>query len=180
MQLTDALLDLCKESPRPLIAIDGRAGAGKTTFAALLKTRLSPHFSIETIHLDNLYNGWESAFDRHLTDSLLSAISAHQSGEEIVLRHFDWAKNCFGDEVRYQQSQLLIIEGVGALQQILLPHFTASIWIDIDLQEGRDRVIARDGDVSEPFIDNWVRLQERLFKEENSREAADFILALEI
>ena len=180
MQLTDALLDLCKESPPPIIAIDGRAGAGKTTFAALLRSRLSSHFSIETIHLDNLYNGWESAFDRHLADSLVTAINSHRAEREITLRHFDWVKNSFGDEVRYQQSQLLIIEGVGSLQRALRPHFTASIWIDIDIQEGRDRVIRRDGEVSEPFIDNWVKLQEILFEEEDSREAADFILALEI
>ena len=33
MELIAALADLCKEKSRPVIAIDGPAGAGKTTLA---------------------------------------------------------------------------------------------------------------------------------------------------
>ena len=93
MELTAALFDLCSSVQRPIIAIDGPAGAGKTTLAEHLTAALSLKYRCATIHMDNLYNGWNSPFDRNLTDALTLACSFHQKSEKFSLAHFDWSKN---------------------------------------------------------------------------------------
>ena len=56
MDLISALLDLCKGSERPIIAIDGLAGAGKTTLASNIHLALYPNYTSTIIHMDDLYN----------------------------------------------------------------------------------------------------------------------------
>ena len=44
-----------------LLAIDGPAGAGKTTLAAQLEKEFSATGSVRVVHLDDLYSGWTTA-----------------------------------------------------------------------------------------------------------------------
>ncbi|MEY4337799.1 MAG: hypothetical protein RL680_694, partial [Actinomycetota bacterium] len=62
-----------------LIAIDGRAGAGKTTLAAKFFEELSVDKSVQVIHMDDLYNGWNNALDERLTKTLELIVNAHHN-----------------------------------------------------------------------------------------------------
>ena len=53
-----------------LIAIDGPAGAGKTTLAAKFFDEFSTTKTVALIHMDDLYAGWENALDHRLTSRL--------------------------------------------------------------------------------------------------------------
>lgn len=176
MELTAALFDLCSSVQRPIIAIDGPAGAGKTTLAAHLSAALSLRYRCATVHMDNLYNGWHSPFDHHLTDALVLACSSHQKSLNFSLAHFDWTLNRFGEPIQVPQSELLILEGVGSTQSVIRPYLTASIWIDIDPEIGLDRVISRDGEVISEQMKKWLLQQADHFQENNSEGAADFVL----
>jgi uridine kinase len=70
MELIAALADICKSSDQPIIAIDGPAGAGKTTLAATLSLALAQDFTITVMHMDDLYAGWDDALGTSLTESL--------------------------------------------------------------------------------------------------------------
>jgi len=176
MQLTDALFDLCKSDKRPIIAIDGRAGAGKTTLAEHLSAALSLRYKTHTLHMDDLYNGWDSAFDHHLTSSLSTAINAHRKSEKYELPTFNWGANEFNAATEVPQAELLILEGVGSSQTPIRPYLTASIWIDIDPDAGLVRVLHRDGDAISMHMQNWLRIQEEHFRDNDSQNAADFVL----
>ena len=176
MELTAALLDLCSSTQRPIIAIDGPAGAGKTTLAEHLTAALSLKYKCTTIHMDDLYHGWESPFDHHLTDALTTACTSHQESKKFSLALFDWGKSEFRSPVDMPQSQLLILEGVGASQAAIRPYLTASIWIEIDAEVGLDRVLQRDGAVISDEMKHWLVQQEQHFLENDSQKAADFVL----
>ena len=62
-----------------LLAIDGPAGAGKTTLAAKLEAEYSVHSTVRTIHMDDLYNGWDDALGISLTDTLEAITAAYLS-----------------------------------------------------------------------------------------------------
>lgn len=176
MQLTDALLDLCKSVDAPIIAIDGAAGAGKTTLASHLGAALSLKYRVATVHMDDLYNGWESAFDHHLRDALLLAVQSHRKSLPITLPRYNWQRGEYGDPLHLPTAQLLILEGVGSSQAAIRPFLTASIWLDIDPSLGLERVLARDGQEFSEHMQKWLRAQEQHFLIEESRVNADFML----
>jgi uridine kinase len=176
MELTAALFDLCKSVSQPIIAIDGPAGAGKTTLSEHLTAALSLKYKCAVIHMDSLYNGWDSPFDHHLRDSLLQAITAHKSGQGISLPRFDWQSNKFVSGENLPPSQLLILEGVGSSQRAVRPSLAATIWIDIDPKSGLERVLQRDGEAISEQMQQWLVIQEQHFRDEDSKNAADFEL----
>lgn len=176
MELTAALLDLCKKTRYPIIAIDGPAGAGKTTLAQNLKQVVAPFFSAIIVHMDDLYHGWERPFDHYFTDALTAITSSHQRGEPYRYSKFNWGDNKFGPVEEIPHSTLLILEGVGSSHKIIRSALTTSIWLSIDPQIGLIRVIERDGATSEGHMPSWLMQQEKLFIENASEECADFVL----
>ncbi|CAN2194045.1 Udk Uridine kinase [Candidatus Nanopelagicaceae bacterium] len=176
MELTAALFDLCSSVQRPIIAIDGPAGAGKTTLAEHLAAALSLKYKCATIHMDDLYNGWSTPFDHHLEDALTKACTSHRKSEKYSLSFFNWSKSEYWAAVEIPQSELLILEGVGASQAVIRPYLSASIWIDIDRDLGLERVIARDGESISTNMQNWLGKQEQHFIENKTQMSSDFEL----
>jgi uridine kinase len=76
-----------------LLAIDGPAGAGKTTLAAKLEAEFSAHSTVRTIHMDDLYEGWDGALGSALTQTLEEITSAHLSGNECAIKSLQLASH---------------------------------------------------------------------------------------
>ena len=72
---------------QPVVLIDGRSGAGKTTLA---NTLICHHADWQLVHADDLYPGW-------------SGLSAVWDLRDLVARRryrrWDWYQNRFDDEV---------------------------------------------------------------------------------
>jgi uridine kinase len=176
MQLIDALFDLCKDSAQPIIAIDGPAGAGKTTLAEHLTAALSLRYRVATLHMDDFYDGWDEPFDTTFQSAIKSACVAHQKSEPCSLSRYDWHAGKFGQAEPLPQSHLLILEGVASLDREFRPFLTASIWIEIDPKIGFERVISRDGEAISAPMNQWLNQQAQHFLENDSQNAADFVL----
>ena len=176
MELIDALLDLCKDTNQPIIAIDGPAGAGKTTLAHDIKLALAQRYSITEIHMDDLYDGWDNALTDQLTDVLTHLVAAHKKSAAISLSTYDWQTGAFSPVAEIEKSELLILEGVGSGQMAIRDSLSALIWIDIDESEGLARVLERDGIEIENQMRKWLATQEQHFAVEGTQNAADFVL----
>ena len=176
MQLIAALLDLCSEKKRPIIAIDGPAGAGKTTLAHEIFLALSPKMSVSVIHMDDLYDGWDNALGKDLTSILQYLVAQHRSNSAADIRRYNWTTSSFGESETIEPADLLILEGVGSADKSLQDELAALIWIDIDPEIGVMRVIARDGYQVEDEMKKWLGTQQQYFSQHSTREKADFIL----
>jgi uridine kinase len=176
MQLTAALLDLCKEQSKSVISIDGPAGAGKTTLAQNLALALSLEMKVQVIHMDDLYDGWDNALGLQLTETLRHIVATHQGGKEVSFSRFDWATSSFNDAQTIPAADLIILEGVGSGQSAIRDDLAALLWIDIDHAEGLKRVISRDGESIESQMNKWLSQQEQHFAHEGTQNAADFVL----
>ncbi|MEI7838803.1 MAG: hypothetical protein WCI37_03395, partial [bacterium] len=64
------MLEINSDTPC-IIAIDGVAGSGKTTLALNLLKDLP---SVEVVHMDDLYDGWEDPLSQKLKDRVLTQI----------------------------------------------------------------------------------------------------------
>ena len=176
MDLIAALSDLCKEHNSPIIAIDGPAGAGKTTLAHEIYLALSLQMSVNVFHMDDLYDGWANALADDLTQFLQYLSAQHQSQEPAKLSRYNWATSSFDPPEVIAPADLLILEGVGSGDKSLQDQFAALIWIDIDPEIGVQRVIHRDGPGVRIQMQKWLGAQQQYFSQHSTREKADFIL----
>ena len=159
-----------------LLAIDGPAGAGKTTLAAKLEIEYSLHSTVRTIHMDELYNGWDDALGQSLTDTLQAITSAYLSGNECTIKIFNWHLMKFDREEVITPTDCLILEGVGAAQEIVRKAGATTYWLDIDAETGLQRVLARDGAHIEKEMRQWQIQQSIHFAKDQTRENCEFKL----
>ena len=159
-----------------LYAIDGPAGAGKTTFAAKLEAELSVNGSVRVIHMDDLYNGWDNALSNPLAEILDRISTAHIAGREFIIKVFNWHTMAFDREERITPTDYLIIEGVGAAQQIVRETGATTYWLDIEPEIGLQRVLDRDGVHIEAQMRQWQVDQDKHFARDETRENCEFKL----
>jgi uridine kinase len=176
MELIAALVDLCKEKSRPIIAIDGPAGAGKTTLAHEIFLALSNTMSVQVIHMDDLYDGWDNALTEDLSVILKYLVSQHEAKSPASIQRYNWESSSFGESEELPVSDLLILEGVGCGDKELQDRFAALIWMEIDPTDGLKRVLDRDGLQVQDQMQKWLRTQAEYFLQHSTREKADFIL----
>ena len=176
MELIAALADLCKDKSRPIIVIDGPAGAGKTTLAQELFLAFSTKASVQVIHMDDLYDGWQNALSPQLSETLEFIVASHKSGKNVKFSKYDWNQSAFQEVQEIPSADLIILEGVGSGQIAIRDELAALIWIDIEESLGLERVISRDGQSIKAQMQMWLALQEQHFAREGTQKAADFIL----
>ena len=158
-----------------LIAIDGRAGAGKTTLAARLFEELSLDKTVEVIHMDDLYNGWEKALDAGLTKTLESIVKSHHNKVVFEIEIFNWQLMSFDSKEEINPVDILILEGVGAGQKVVRDAGATLYWLDIDAEVGIQRVLNRDGNQIASQMKQWQISQEIHFIRDKTRENAEHI-----
>ena len=154
----------------PLLAIDGPAGAGKTTLATKLEAEYSVKSTVKVVHMDDLYNGWDDALGQSLTDTLQAITDAYLSGSTCTIKIFNWHAMKFDREEVIVPTGYLILEGVGAAQEIVRKAGATTYWLDIDAETGLQRVLARDGAHIEKEMRQWQIQQSIHFAKDQTRE----------
>lgn len=175
----DELLSVIAQQPplnkkHYLISIDGPAGAGKTTLAARISSSWK-YGGVYTIHMDDIYDGWENALTATLTRTLENQIlKPLHLGKRASIRKFDWLTSSFGDFYELPEASIYLLEGVGSAQKVSRKYLDQIIWIDIEQEVGLQRVLRRDGDYLENEMRIWQQRERSHFELENTRDCATF------
>jgi uridine kinase len=181
VNLVAAIEDLLSEPSRcgrtHLIAIDGRAGAGKTTLANELSLALGVDRAVKIIHLDMAYAGWENSLGESLTAMLSKLLADLSRDRAALLPIFNWKEMAFDSEQVISPADLIIMEGVGSAQAVVRKFATATIWLDIDPTIGLQRVLDRESMAIHDQMRRWQVAEEAHFLADGTREKADFILS---
>lgn len=173
--------DLIAKKSTPVVIIDGRAGAGKSRFAADL---LEAYFRLETrlpktIHMDDLYPGWQGlrAGSLYLNQTILNHVAA---GREAHWQVWDWSNDERGNPCEtsngwrsFEGGNLLLVEGCGALSLHSAEIADLSIWIDSDLETRRKRFSDRDQGQFDEHWHPWTIQEDQFYEAEKSRELSD-------
>ncbi|MEI6811308.1 MAG: hypothetical protein WCK72_00865 [Actinomycetes bacterium] len=181
MNLIDDLNEIFLSPPRcgttRVIAIDGRAGAGKTTLAHELFLAFSTQMHVSVLGMDEIYHGWDDALGnslKHTLSSLLEDLGQNSASQVPI---YNWSSACLDSARIINPCDLLILEGVGSAQQIVREFTLATIWLDIDPSIGLQRVIDRDGELISSQMQRWQQEEVRHFSHDKTRENADFVLS---
>jgi uridine kinase len=180
-----ALAPTC--GPTRLLAVDGYAGSGKTTFAARLAEALGGGAGggpgggpggaagAPVVHLDDLATHEEFfAWTGRLRTEVLAPLT---EGRPVRHRVYDWERARF-DAVRELPAAppFLILEGVGAGRRAVRPYLAALLWMDLDAETARNRGELRDGPSLADFWQRWTAEQAEHFRVDPSRPFADFLV----
>ena len=157
-----------------VITIDGPAGSGKTTLAKELSTMLD---SCYTIHMDDLYEGWDSTLTPELTAKLQAILAGVKVENQIRFTPFNWLENSLSSVIEISAPRFLIIEGVGSGQSAIRDFISLSLWIEVPLDLGLERVIKRDGPAVARFMPAFIVAQSSHFEKEATKKSADYRLS---
>lgn len=158
--------------PVRLVAVDGHAGSGKSTFAAWLAGALGP--DVPVLHLDDLATH-EQLFDwtGRMATEVLEPFSR---GRNADYHPYDWNLRRFLPSRTLPAAPVVLVEGVGAGRRALRPHLAALLWMDRDARESWARGRERDGAGLAEFWDRWTAAETRHFSSDPSRPFADALI----
>lgn len=153
--------------PVRLVAVDGHAGSGKTTFAERLSAALG---GAPVVHLDDLATheepfGWVERLRTQVLEPLAR-------GEDTEHRVYDWTLRRFAAVRPVRCAPVVLIEGVGAGRRELRPWLARLIWMELDARAARTRGELRDGPELAQFWADWARAEEAHFAADPSRPHA--------
>ncbi|GAA2749768.1 MULTISPECIES: uridine kinase family protein [Kitasatospora] len=154
--------------PVRLVAVDGHAGSGKTTFAARLAAALG---DAPVVHLDDLAThrepfGWCGRLAEQVLDPLAR-------GEDAEHRVYDWTLRRFATVRPVPAAPVVLVEGVGAGRRAVRPHLAALLWMELDADAARARGERRDGPELADFWVGWAAAEQAHFAADPSRPYAD-------
>jgi uridine kinase len=160
---------------RAIILIDGRSGAGKSTFADLVALRL-PGSAI--IRLDDVYPGWDGlrAGAETVRTDVLEPLRRGEAGEWPL---WDWVSDApSGRRGRCDPAPFVIVEGAGVLTEASAWLADVTVWLDAPSDARKERALARDGDTFRPHWERWAEQEETHLREHAPATRAGIIVAL--
>ncbi|MFE0187403.1 uridine kinase [Streptomyces sp. NPDC058989] len=157
--------------PVRLIAVDGHAGSGKSTFAGRLAAALD---DAPVVHTDDLATheelfAWSERFRTQLLDPL-------SRGETARYGVYDWVRGEFTEERALAPAPVVLIEGVGAGRRALRPHLACLLWMELASEHSWERGRLRDGPDLSAFWSGWIPAERAHFAADPSRPYADFLV----
>ncbi|MEU9355522.1 hypothetical protein AB0D65_32115 [Streptomyces griseoloalbus] len=157
--------------PVRLVAVDGHAGSGKSTFAGRLAGVLG---GAPVLRLDDVASHEELfAWTGRLLSQVLEPLGR---GETAHYAPYDWRTRRFGPPRPLPPAPVVVVEGVGAGRRALRPHLALLLWMDLPREESWARGRARDGEEQREFWDGWVRAEREHFAGDPSRPFADLLV----
>lgn len=174
-EFAEELRSRLRPSVRPVVAIDGASGAGKSVLAA----RLGAAWPGSTVVATDDVAWWESFFgwDGQLVDGVLAPA---RRGQAVSFRPPAWDR-------RERQGAIevpagpgpVIVEGVGSSRRSLTQWIDGSVWVDVDPDLADRRLLDRDGTSAEALqlIAEWGPQEAVFLAEDRSWERATLVVS---
>ncbi|MFD9905712.1 uridine kinase [Streptomyces sp. NPDC059063] len=158
--------------PVRLVAVDGHAGSGKSTFAERLAGALggAPVLRLDDIASHEELFGWTERLRRQVVEPLSRGETAHYAA-------YDWDARRFGPPNRpLPAAPVVLMEGVGAGRRLLRPFLARLLWMELPRDASWARGRRRDGPAQSDFWDGWEAAERQHFAEDPSRPFAHLLV----
>lgn len=167
-------LECLPARPVRLIAVDGGAGSGKTTFAALLGREMA----VPVLQIDDFISwlnleSWWPRFEEHVLGPLFR-------GEDLEFQVRDWVGDTYGEGLgewkRVPWNETMILEGIGSSRMALLDRLAYAIWVEAPEDLRIRRGIERDGETDEALWRRWMPFEADFFAQDGARSRASLFV----
>lgn len=154
-----------------ILAVDGLGGAGKSTLAAALATRLAAPI----VQTDD-FASWDQPLDwwPRLLAEVLEPLSRN---EACRFRRTDWEGTGREEWVAVEPADVVILEGVGASRAVFRPFVTCAVWVETPREERLRRGLERDGEAARQRWLDWMAEEDDYVAREQPRLRADVVVS---
>ncbi|PKI92850.1 hypothetical protein CW368_00630 [Actinomycetales bacterium SN12] len=139
----------------PVVVIDGRSGAGKSSLAARVARAWPLHTPVQLLALDSVYPGW-SGLERGAEIAREQVLRPHGRGLIGIWRRWNWELEEEAEAHAVDPALGLIVEGCGALTPATAALADVTVWVDGPHESRRRRALERDGDGFRSHWDMWA------------------------
>lgn len=161
----------------PVVLIDGRSGAGKTSLSRLLAARWPLVGRVQLIALDSLYPGWDG-LDSGVERATEWILRPHGRGLLGTWKRWDWERETDAESHAVDPALGLILEGSGALTPATARLADIRVWVEAPEPMRKVRALARDGDSYRPHWDRWASQEAVHIERDDPRSLATRVVEL--
>ncbi|PKM90503.1 MAG: hypothetical protein CVU87_02175 [Firmicutes bacterium HGW-Firmicutes-12] len=164
-----------------LLAIDGNAGAGKSTLANLI----AKTYNCNIVHMDHFFLPQNKRSTKrlceiggnvdyeHFYDEVISRIF---QGSEFTYRVFDCGKMNFADSVNVNPKIMTVIEGSYSLHPYFGDVYDLKAFLTADYETQKIRILNRSGaEMLEKFVALWIPKENEYFHKLRISEKCDYV-----
>jgi uridine kinase len=154
-----------------VVGVDGRSGAGKSTFARALAQELDAPL----LQLEGLYEGWEG-LERGVQLLATDVLAPLATGRPGLAPQYDWERGTWGVPLPVPLTPVLVVEGVGVGAASVARYLSLLVWLEVPDALRKDRALTRDGEGYRPFWETWAAQERALLAREGIPGRADVVL----
>ncbi len=165
----------------PIVAVDGRGGSGKSTFAQLLADGWP---GAQVVEIDDFYlpsanrpekPGPGDNFDRtRLREQVMAPFKRGVAGR---YQRYDWGVDALAEWHEVPPTGILIVEGVYSTSEPLRDLSTYRVWVDSPYEVRLARGIARDSEaMRDTWVNSWMPVEDQYVDSERPARHAHLCL----
>ena len=161
---------------RMIVAVEGGSASGKTTLSNTLKEK----YNATIFHMDDFFlQPFQRTKERYAEVGgnvdrerfLKEVLEPLSRGEAIRYRPFDCLAMSLSNEVTVEPKSLIVIEGVYSMHPLLSSYYDYSVFLDIDKELQKARVLKRNTHtLAQRFFNEWIPLENEYFTHFNIKE----------
>lgn len=171
-----------REGKRTVLAIDGMAGAGKSSLARLIEDL----YGCAVFHADDYFPRPEQRTQRRLgepggnldrerlRDEILEPLAS--GADRITCRCFDCERMELREPRTVGVGKLVVVEGSYSLHPELRRYYTDTVFLRTPEFLQRVRITERNGDYAEDFFSKWIPMENAYIEATQAMRQCEFLL----
>ncbi|MCL2592864.1 MAG: hypothetical protein FWD82_05815 [Defluviitaleaceae bacterium] len=181
--ILEKIESIISKKERICITIDGRCAAGKTTLTKLL----SSIYDTNVIHMDDFFLPLELRSEErfkepggniHYERFLNEVINNIKNNNDFEYNVFDCSKMSYVEKKEVKILPITIIEGSYSMRPEFREIYDLKIFVDVSKEEQKNRLLVRNRDMFQMFVDRFIPMEENYFNNLKIREQCDIVINL--